>query len=226
MSRPPFVVLALLILASSSVGQEADGNTFQTEEPRTAESRFESEIEKARGEYAKELSALKEKLNSKVSDIRDSYVKTLADLLKKTTQNGDLDEAIRIRDRMKVVAGLEVSIPNAEQELVAAKNRIQELESTIAKYEAKYRKIGRKSISALVGTWRWFSGSDIVVGATGKVITSDGNSGTAQAKDDSPGTFVFTWPSGSVDTLILSQEGNFLDGRSNGGVRVWAVKLK
>ena len=70
------------------------------------------------------------------------------------------------------------------------------------------------------------SGSDIVVGATGKVITSDGNSGTAQAKDDSPGTFVFTWPSGSVDTLILSQEGNFLDGRSNGGVRVWAVKLK
>lgn len=225
MYRPSILLCLLLMPVSVCLGQDADEKAFQTEELRAAENRFLEEVNDVQEEYKKELSALKMRINARISEIRESYVKKLMNLLKKTTQDGSLDEAIRIRDRMKAVSEMGTAIPNTEDELAAAKKRIRELEGAVNTFESKIKKTDRRSKNALVGTWRWFSGSDVVVSETGKLITSDGNYGTIQPKDDMPGTFVFFW-TGTVDTLTLSKEGNLLEGKSNDNTRVWAVKLK
>ena len=225
MYRPSILLCLLLMPASVCLGQDADEKAFQTEELRAAENRFLEEVNDVQEEYKKELSAWKMRINARISEIRESYVKKLMNLLKKTTQDGSLDEAIRIRDRMKAVSEMGTAIPNTEDELAAAKKRIRELEGAVNTFESKIKKTDRRSKNALVGTWRWFSGSDVVVSETGKLITSDGNYGTIQPKDDTPGTFVFFW-TGTVDTLTLSKEGNLLEGKSNDNTRVWAVKLK
>jgi hypothetical protein len=225
MNRLPLWLWLFVLSASICVGQDAEEKGFQTEEPRAAEIKFLRAVKTAEDDYKNELSVLQGRLKTRIAEIRESYVKTLAALLKKTTQDGNLDEAIRIRDRMQGVSDIESTIPKTEEELAAAKKRIQDLESAVAEFEAKTRKIDRKSLNAVVGTWRWFSGDDIVIGNSGKVISSNGMQGTVQRKDDSPGTFVFFWQ-GSVDTLLLSQSGNLLEGKDNRGGRVWAVKLK
>jgi hypothetical protein len=208
------------------LSQDADEKAFQTEELRAAENRFLEEVNDVQGEYKKELSALKLRINTRISEVRESYVKKLTNLLKKTTQDGNLDESIRIRDRIKAVSEIETAIPNTEDELAAAEKTIKELSGEVAALESRTKKIDRRSKNALVGTWRWYSGYNVIVAETGKVVLVDGNNyGTVQPKDDAPGSFVVFWTS-TVDTLTLSKEGNLLEGKSSDGSRVWAVKLK
>jgi hypothetical protein len=208
------------------LSQDADEKTFQTEEFRTAENRFLEEVNDVQGEYKKELSALKLRINTRISEVRESYVKKLTILLKKTTQDGNLDEAIRTRDRIKAVSEMGTAIPNTEDELAAAEKTIRELSGEVAALESRTKKIDRRSKNALVGTWRWYSGVNVIVAETGKIVLADGtNYGAIQQKDDKPGTFVVFWTN-TVDTLTLSIEGNLLEGKSNDGSRVWAVKLK
>src|SRR5262245_45599390 len=76
--------------------------------------------------------------------------------------------------------------------------------------------------STIAGDWDWFIGGVTTIRADGTFVFSDGTRhGTWQLTDRSQRLFTLVWSSGFTDTLVLSADGQVLDGKNQVGTHVW-----
>ena len=87
---------------------------------------------------------------------------------------------------------------------------------------------GDTSIEDLVGTWRWFTGSKVVVFKNGefKSLNENGTIYTGKCTSIDDETYKFSWENDKwIDILQISKEGNYLDGRNHAGDHITAAKI-
>lgn len=77
--------------------------------------------------------------------------------------------------------------------------------------------------SVLVGTWRWYTGAEVVVRKDGK-FSSGTFVGRWRPAGVGPLTFTMTWPP-AVDQVTLSEDGRRLTGANQYGVRLTARRI-
>jgi hypothetical protein len=84
----------------------------------------------------------------------------------------------------------------------------------------------------IVGEWRWNGNRDVIVDANG--TANQRGDGTASWKllhtnNTVERKYEFTWNKSNgniyIDTLILSSDGNRLEGRNQSNKRVWAKRV-
>ncbi|MEQ8814050.1 MAG: SH3 domain-containing protein [Thalassobaculum sp.] len=76
---------------------------------------------------------------------------------------------------------------------------------------------------SVVGAWKWFTGSTVVLDPGGTIGGNPGNVWTCE--DAETRTFVLRWGSRFVDTLVLSADGQRLEGKNQHGSRVSGQRL-
>jgi len=87
---------------------------------------------------------------------------------------------------------------------------------------------GDSSIEDLVGTWRWFTGSKVVVFKNGefKSTNENGTIYTGRCTSINDETYKFSWENDKwIDILKISKEGNYLDGKNHAGNHITAAKI-
>ena len=237
MRIPKFMPMCFLLgTAFTSYSQDTTKPDFKSAEVRSEIQSFIRSTDEAKKSFADALSELISKHNSDVSKLKDEHLSRLESFLKQTTQAADLDEAIKIRDAIALCRDAKIELPDFRKlaELSAAKNI--ELEKQIAELtHGKGVKPGPKTRQSIVGTWRWFNGSDALFRPNG---TAEGNVNQAMKlpeavvngtwkSTDGKYQFLITWSNGSIDTLTMTEDGKLLEGRASlDGKRVWAVRLK
>jgi Caspase domain len=78
--------------------------------------------------------------------------------------------------------------------------------------------------AALAGRWSWFNGFTVTIVAEG---SAEGASVLAKCEtlDLAQRRYVIRWVNGFVDTLVLSRDGNTLDGTNAHGIRVFGARM-
>ncbi len=76
---------------------------------------------------------------------------------------------------------------------------------------------------AVVGSWKWFTGSTVVLDPGGTIGGNPKNVWTCEDADTR--TFVLRWGSRFVDTLVLSADGRRLEGKNQHGSRVTGERV-
>jgi WD40 repeat protein len=78
----------------------------------------------------------------------------------------------------------------------------------------------------VVGTWKWFDGSQVTVAENGSFTQNGKRGGTWRAMDAGKREYQLRWspPKKSVDELTLSADGKSLDGKNQFGQRVTGTK--
>lgn len=85
---------------------------------------------------------------------------------------------------------------------------------------------GRREIDPVVGAWRWFNGTTVMVNANGTVQDSLANHGT-WVYDEGGRAYVLRWKIGGwVDTMRLSVGADKLEGRNQQGARVHGTRIR
>ncbi len=226
MQIPKFISMFFFLgIALLSDPQDKAKPDFKSAEVRSEILAFDRLTEEARKSFADALTELISKHNANISKLKEEHLSRLDSFLKQATQTADLDEAIKIRDAMALCRDSKIDLPDfrKQAELTAAKNA--ELEKQIAELtRGKSEKTSTKTHQLIVGTWRWFNGSDVVFRQNG---TAEGNLTGNWKLTDEKKQYLVSWSNGSIDTLTMTEDGKLLEGRASlDGNRVWAVRLK
>ncbi len=79
----------------------------------------------------------------------------------------------------------------------------------------------------LIGTWRWFTGSDVAFHENHTMQSTSGNSGRWQQLGKASNVYELRWSKGSyIDTLTLSSDRNTLKGTNQHGHRVTGYRKR
>jgi hypothetical protein len=187
---------------------------------------FDESLAAVRKDFASSVKKLTEAHNAEVKRLRDKHLQKLEQLMKQTTQAAELDEAIAIRDATKALQETSFEIPDADKPAAMVAARVVELENQLTELQQlEAERSSRNAKRSVVGTWRWFDGTDYVFKANGQ---AEGKLiGNWKQSENAKNAFSITWSNGATDVVKLSDDGKVLDGRSvTDAMRVWAVRLK
>lgn len=221
----------LLVLATNmnTCAQDAPAPELKSKEVRESIDAFGDSINLAKKSFEEGVSELTDKYNARVSKLRDEHLTSLGEHLKRTTQTGDLDESLKVRNVIESLKVAKIELPNMKLQVEVAKKKIIELEEQVAAFgRSKTEKLDRRNRTTLAGTWRWYDGNDTTFAPNGQAIHAGGTlKGKWHLVDASRASFLIDWGSGSTDAVVISEGGILLEGRASPtGSRVWAVRLK
>ncbi len=98
---------------------------FKSEKLQEAQRLYESEVANAFVGYAADLGAASINYNKAIGKARSDLIAQLEIALETTTQSGDLDEALLIRQRIAPLQKAKPEEPNLQRELELAERRLQ-----------------------------------------------------------------------------------------------------
>lgn len=220
-SATVFILIAISTIANSQETETAP--TFKSTEVRETMRSFGESVKLAKSSFSDALSELVAKYNADINKLKNDQAIQLESFLKSTTQAADLDEAIKIRDAIETLKKSIIELPDMQKQASILSAKVDELEKQV---EQILKTKNSKNQNILVGTWRWYDGSDVVISSNGQ---ANGNKmiGSWKSVDMNKRIFSVSWMNVSVDTLKMSDDGKLLEGTaSSNGVRVWGVRIK
>ncbi len=224
----PLLLLFLTFLSVSmapfSFSQETKDIDFKLKGLQETIVEFENEVKSAEGSFAKAVSCATENFNEAIAVLKDDYLKKLVEFQKLSTQENDLDEAIKIRNFTVSIEKKSFDVRDFPKLLLIAENKTAELQKQLDELiESNNRK---ETKPPLTGKWRWFNGKDTLFQRNGDAIHANNLRGKWQVNASAKSSYIVTWGNGSTDSLVLSEEGRLLQGLSSDKTTVWAVKLR
>ncbi|TWU40850.1 hypothetical protein [Novipirellula artificiosorum] len=198
----PLNVIFIAIVASPFTS----GNSAEVEKKESSESivateldRHEISIRTLDRSYRESIASLNEAYQADRESLRKAITKKLTKQQKLLTEQGKLDEAVAVRERITQLSSKRILPP------------------------LSFGVTSDLSTHGIVGTWRWNNGVDVRNLSDGK---TNGNC-TWKLVDGSKNEYLFNWSKIPADRVRLSGNGRVLEGTKANDLtfRVWAVRI-
>lgn len=195
-----------VVVFAIAASQFTNGNSAELEKTVSSASvvsteldRHELRIRSLDRSYREAIASLNESYRDDRESLRNVTTKKLTKQQELLTEQGQLDEAVAVRDRIKQLTSMRILPPVSP-----------DLTSDLVPH-------------GIVGTWRWNNGVDVRNLPDGK---TNGNC-TWKLIDGSKGEYLFSWTKIPADRVRLSGNGRVLEGTKANDLtfRVWAVRI-